>query len=112
MADANGIVNLPKESLTAVSEHLAYGVNKEGNDKANGVFKKYHYTVVECDKAGTDDQSTLTYQQSDVSTSGDQATARKLTFTLNTSSYHPVGQTPRKYMNIMVVRSVFLSSPI
>ena len=103
MADANGIVNLPKEAMTAISEHLAYGVNKEGNDKDNGVFKKYHYTVVECDKAGTDDQSTLTYQQSDVSASGDQATARKLTFTLNTSSYHPVGQTPRKYMNIMVV---------
>ncbi len=113
VSDENGIVKLPSSVAKSVAENLAYGISQRTahsdgtleypSEHFNGLWEKYYYTVVECDKEGYDDQSSLTYSQTDDETSEKIYTAEKLTFTIDTSSYHKTPETTREYINIKII---------
>ena len=99
-SDSNGVITLPGNADIddAVIQNLAYGNNTGGTEQNNGSFSQYYYTLVECDKNGTDAFSTMTYNQTDNAITG--TTAAKLTFSIDTSSY----QNQRKHINIKIYR--------
>ena len=121
VSDNNGIVQIPSDVAWAVAENLAYGESqpktvvknevtesKQPGEQFNGLWEKYYYSVVECDRYGLDDHSTLTFAQQEItpaSTNDDLLTAKKMTFILDTADYHQPDQSPRKYLNIKIVNT-------
>ncbi len=111
LADGNGIVEIPADAdiTKSVAEHLDYGISVGKTNAAadtpsktvDGIWEKYYYTVVECDKNGIDDQSTLSFAQTE--DGNEIATGQKISFTINVTQYHEGKSDPRKYLNIKLV---------
>ena len=102
-----GIVKLPVDSAADIigkytSEHLAYGTSSDASSGNNGNWEKYYYTVVECDKQGWDDQSSLEFSQSETGEKN-LPIAKKLSFDLNTNIVDSAAEERRKHLNIKIV---------